>query len=140
MTISLADEKLRRTICKVFAAFPPKSDWDLKLNVYTEALSRIPSGAVEEAADYVIRGKLNGGRFLPSAGELVKLAQELQARKLRAQNGKHKFYWQHNDPSVYNSPEQRAKIVYGFGRLLADLRRGRPIDPDAATKRVFTEE
>src|SRR5882724_7197565 len=124
---SIPEEKLRRTIAKMFAAFPPKNDWDLKFNVYVEALGRIPISFVEEACDYAIRGKLNGGRFLPNAGELVQLAEELQARTLR--NKRPKFSWERNEQPVHNTPEQRFRIIHGFRELLADLRSGKPIDP-----------
>lgn len=120
----------------MFAAFPPRHDWELKFNVYVEALGRIPICFVEEACDYAIKGKLNGGRFLPNAGELVQLAEELQARTLR----RPRFSWEYRDLPVNISAEQRARIIWGFRRLLADLRRGQPIDPDKATHKVFREE
>lgn len=136
---SLSEQRIRKALVKLFIAFPVRAEREFKLDTYVEALSRIPPSFVEEAVDYAIRGKLNGGRFLPNSGELVQLAEELQARTLR-NGGRPKFSWEKPDTPVQNTQQQRFKIIQGFRQLLRDIRTGTPIDPDRDTAKIFKED
>lgn len=140
MTVeSLSEPRIRKALCRMFAGHPDKRDWEFRLDVYTQALSAVPVTFAEEACDYVIKGKLHGGRFLPNAGELVQLAEELRARTLR-HHGRPRFSWEHSDLTVHNTEEQRRAIIAGFRQLLTGIRTGRPINPQRAVREVFKED
>jgi hypothetical protein len=144
MTTDLSEKKKQRALAKMFTAFPGSQacrNREERMDVYIEALSKIAAAFVEEACDYAIRGKLDTQRdYPPTAAQIHELAEELQARSRTSRTGRPKFSWEKNDGPVHNTPEQRARIIWGFKKLLADLRSGRPIDPDEATRRVFRGE
>jgi len=128
--VLLNEGDLNRAINKMFLSFPSVTkNRAERLEVYVSALSRIPVRYVVEACEYVIKGRLNGGHFLPTAAELRSLAQELELRTIKKPSKP--------DPSQYVSPEERRRVVRGFQDLMADLRGGRTIDPDLATAKVF---
>jgi len=117
----------------MFLAFPSSGRWnEAKVEAYFQALCRIPLHFVQQAVDFAVRGKLGDGRAAPSAAELAKLAAELQLQALRRNESHPKV-----EPTVYNTPEQRQRVIEGYRRLLSDLRSGKPIEPDIASACVY---
>lgn len=131
----------KKAIVKMFLAFPlPGTNSEInegRLRAYWEVLSRIEPEFVIEACEYASLGKCGDGRFLPSAGELYQLAEELRARAIRSQKLSAPRI---AAPAQVYVSGQRQRIIEGFNKLLSDLMTGVPIDPDKATREVFGKD
>jgi len=127
--IQLNERELYIAIGKLFASFPSTARRGANLEAYVEALSRIPTSFVQDACDYAVSGRIGDGKSIPPAAELAHLARTLHVRTLPRTRISENY--------VINDPNQRKSIIQGFKGLLVDLRRGKMIDPDLATTRVF---
>jgi len=108
-----------------------------KLSAYWQVLGTRKPEFVVEACEYAAKGKLGDGRFLPTAAELFQSAEAFAARDMQ----RRRVYVSKLSVEVpQNDAIAKQRIIAGFSKLLQDLHVGNPIDPDNATKDVFSRD
>src|ERR1019366_9045869 len=133
----MTSEAAQKALLKLFQCYNlagTEIERKFKFKCYWGVLSRLSPSFVSEACEYAGRGKCGDGRFLPSAGELYQVGQELAVRAAQARRD---ALPRLSKPECQNDEATRQRIIAGFKKLLADLRSGTAIDPYKATRAVF---